>query len=95
MIIFNEPNDVLIDLCKDRLLILFQKYQKHIFKTTGLIVPNDLLKIIRHYDKQEPDLDMDWIWKQYDDYIDIDDIEYFRQLHQDYNLEDYGPVDTE
>jgi len=85
----------LIDQCKDRLQILFWKYQDHIFQTTGLIVPNDLLNIIRHYDKQESDLDMKEFWKQYDEYIDIDDIEYFRQLDQDYDPADYGPVDTE
>jgi hypothetical protein len=95
MIIFNEPKDVLIDLCKDRVLALFWKYQDHIFETTDLIAPNDFIKIIRHYDRQDPDLDMKEFWKQYDDYIDIDNIEYFRQLYQDYNPADYGSIDTE
>ena len=90
-----EQDLALIDQCKDRLQILFWKYQDHIFKTTGLIVPNELLKIIRHYDEQDQRLDMDWVWKQYDDYIDIDDIEYFRKLDQDYDPVDYGSVDTE
>jgi len=90
-----EQDLALIEQYKDRLQILFWKYRSHIFETTGLIVPDDLLEIIKHYDKQDPDLDMDWVWKQYDEYIDIDDIEYFRQLDQNYDPADYGPVDTE
>jgi len=80
-----EQDLQLIDECQDRLQILFWKYRDHIFKTTGLIVPNDLLKIIRYYDKQEYDLDMDWVWRQYDDYIAKDDIEWIRQLDRDLN----------
>jgi len=75
MIISNESDDILTERCKDRLLTLFRKYQKHIFNTTGLIVPDDLMKIIRHYDEQDTALDMEDVWKQYDGYIDIDDIE--------------------
>jgi hypothetical protein len=95
MIIFNEADDILTERCKDRLLTLFQKYKEHIFNATGLIVPDDLIKIIRHYDEHDPDYDMEAVWKQYDGYIDIDNIEYFRQLDQDYDPADHGSVDTE
>jgi hypothetical protein len=40
---FIEQDLALIDQCKDRLQILFWKYQDHIFNAAGLIVSNDML----------------------------------------------------
>jgi len=90
-----EQDLALIDQCKDRLQILLWKYQDHIFNAAGLIVPNDLPEIIRNYKKQDPDLDMYWVWKQYDVYIDVDDIKYNRKIDRDYNLDYFNPVDAE